>query len=155
MNTSIFGTPDVIVVGAGNAAACAALAARESGANVIPLKPLNKRTVPLGYLVIDFERNFDRTNFALVLKPIPKLRDTIERVVVSIGVDKNVCVDEEKHSLYSPATGWAASIPSNGPTLVGFTARTRATLDVDNRPDESSLLDVVRSPSPSRCLFTT
>ena len=38
MNTSIFGNPDVIVVGAGNAAACAALAARENGANVIMLE---------------------------------------------------------------------------------------------------------------------
>jgi tricarballylate dehydrogenase len=33
-----FGNPDVIVVGAGNAAACAALAAREHGANVIILE---------------------------------------------------------------------------------------------------------------------
>ena len=38
MNTSIFGNPDVIVVGAGNAAACAALAARENGASVIMLE---------------------------------------------------------------------------------------------------------------------
>src|SRR5689334_21219540 len=38
MSNSEFGTPDVIVVGAGNAAACAALAARESGANVIMLE---------------------------------------------------------------------------------------------------------------------
>jgi tricarballylate dehydrogenase len=38
MNTSIFGNPDVIVVGAGNAAACAALAAREMGAAVIMLE---------------------------------------------------------------------------------------------------------------------
>jgi len=38
MNTSIFGNPDVVVVGAGNAAACAALAARESGAAVIMLE---------------------------------------------------------------------------------------------------------------------
>jgi tricarballylate dehydrogenase len=34
---SQFGNPDVIVVGAGNAAACAALAAREHGASVIML----------------------------------------------------------------------------------------------------------------------
>ncbi|MGE5465616.1 MAG: FAD-dependent tricarballylate dehydrogenase TcuA [Methanocella sp.] len=33
-----FGNPDVIVVGAGNAACCAALAARENGANVIVLE---------------------------------------------------------------------------------------------------------------------
>lgn len=33
-----FGTPDVIVVGAGNAASCAALAAREQGASVIMLE---------------------------------------------------------------------------------------------------------------------
>ncbi|AOB30232.1 tricarballylate dehydrogenase [Bordetella sp. H567] len=33
-----FGTPDVVVVGAGNAAACAALAAREQGATVIMLE---------------------------------------------------------------------------------------------------------------------
>ncbi|MES2183410.1 MAG: FAD-dependent tricarballylate dehydrogenase TcuA [Pseudomonadota bacterium] len=33
-----FGTPDVVVVGAGNAAACAALAAREQGASVIMLE---------------------------------------------------------------------------------------------------------------------
>jgi tricarballylate dehydrogenase len=33
-----FGNPDVIVVGAGNAAACAALAARENGASVIMLE---------------------------------------------------------------------------------------------------------------------
>ena len=38
MSTSIFGNPDVIVVGAGNAAACAALAARESGGRVIMLE---------------------------------------------------------------------------------------------------------------------
>ena len=38
MNTSSFGNPDVIVVGAGNAAACAALAARENGASVIMLE---------------------------------------------------------------------------------------------------------------------
>ncbi len=38
MGTSIFGNPDVIVVGAGNAAACAALAARENGASVIMLE---------------------------------------------------------------------------------------------------------------------
>jgi tricarballylate dehydrogenase len=38
MNTDIFGNPDVIVVGAGNAAACAALAARENGASVIMLE---------------------------------------------------------------------------------------------------------------------
>ena len=38
MNTSIFGNPDVIVVGAGNAAACGALAARENGASVIMLE---------------------------------------------------------------------------------------------------------------------
>jgi tricarballylate dehydrogenase len=38
MNTSIFGSPDVIVVGAGNAAACAALAARENGVSVIMLE---------------------------------------------------------------------------------------------------------------------
>ena len=38
MSQSIFGNPDVIVVGAGNAAACAALAARESGGHVIMLE---------------------------------------------------------------------------------------------------------------------
>ena len=38
MSTSDFGNPDVIVVGAGNAACCAALAAREQGANVIILE---------------------------------------------------------------------------------------------------------------------
>ncbi len=38
MSTAEFGNPDVIVVGAGNAASCAALAARESGANVIMLE---------------------------------------------------------------------------------------------------------------------
>ncbi len=38
MSTTDFGKPDVIVVGAGNAAACAALAARESGASVIMLE---------------------------------------------------------------------------------------------------------------------
>jgi tricarballylate dehydrogenase len=38
MNSSTFGNPDVIVVGAGNAAACAALAARENGAAVIMLE---------------------------------------------------------------------------------------------------------------------
>ena len=38
MSKSIFGNPDVIVVGAGNAAACAALAARESGGHVIMLE---------------------------------------------------------------------------------------------------------------------
>jgi len=36
--TTPFGQPDVIVIGAGNAAACAALAARESGASVIMLE---------------------------------------------------------------------------------------------------------------------
>jgi len=41
---SQFGNPDVIVVGAGNAAACAALAAREHGASVIMLEaaPINE-----------------------------------------------------------------------------------------------------------------
>src|SRR3972149_612726 len=38
MNSTDFGNPDVIVIGAGNAAACAALAAREGGANVIMLE---------------------------------------------------------------------------------------------------------------------
>ena len=38
MSTVDFGNPDVIVIGAGNAACCAALAARESGANVIMLE---------------------------------------------------------------------------------------------------------------------
>ena len=38
MSTADFGNPDVIVVGAGNAAACAALAARENGASVIMLE---------------------------------------------------------------------------------------------------------------------
>jgi tricarballylate dehydrogenase len=38
MSTTDFGQPDVIVVGAGNAAACAALAARENGASVIMLE---------------------------------------------------------------------------------------------------------------------
>jgi len=38
MSTMDFGNPDVIVVGAGNAAACAALAARENGASVIMLE---------------------------------------------------------------------------------------------------------------------
>jgi len=38
MSTTDFGNPDVIVVGAGNAAACAALAARENGASVIMLE---------------------------------------------------------------------------------------------------------------------
>ncbi|MBI4191428.1 MAG: FAD-dependent tricarballylate dehydrogenase TcuA [Betaproteobacteria bacterium] len=38
MNTTDFGNPDVIVIGAGNAAACAALAAREGGADVIMLE---------------------------------------------------------------------------------------------------------------------
>lgn len=38
MSTTDFGKPDVIVVGAGNAAACAALAARENGAAVIMLE---------------------------------------------------------------------------------------------------------------------
>src|SRR5688572_9584142 len=38
MSNTDFGTPDVIVVGAGNAAACAALAARENGASVIMLE---------------------------------------------------------------------------------------------------------------------
>jgi len=38
MSTSPFGSPDVVVIGAGNAAACAALAARESGASVIMLE---------------------------------------------------------------------------------------------------------------------
>jgi len=38
MSTTDFGKPDVIVVGAGNAAACAALAARENGASVIMLE---------------------------------------------------------------------------------------------------------------------
>ena len=37
-----FGKPDVIVVGAGNAACCAALAAREKGANVIMLEAASK-----------------------------------------------------------------------------------------------------------------
>ena len=35
---NLFGHPDVIVVGAGNAAACAALAARENGSTVIMLE---------------------------------------------------------------------------------------------------------------------
>jgi tricarballylate dehydrogenase len=38
MATTDFGNPDVIVVGAGNAACCAALAAREQGARVIVLE---------------------------------------------------------------------------------------------------------------------
>jgi tricarballylate dehydrogenase len=38
MNAAIFGNPDVIVIGAGNAASCAALAARENGASVIMLE---------------------------------------------------------------------------------------------------------------------
>jgi tricarballylate dehydrogenase len=38
MTTSNLDNPDVVVVGAGNAAACAALAAREAGANVIMLE---------------------------------------------------------------------------------------------------------------------
>jgi tricarballylate dehydrogenase len=38
MSATDFGKPDVIVVGAGNAAACAALAARENGASVIMLE---------------------------------------------------------------------------------------------------------------------
>ena len=38
MSTTDFGNPDVIVVGAGNAACCAALAARENGASVIVLE---------------------------------------------------------------------------------------------------------------------
>src|SRR5215470_6872002 len=38
MSTTDFGKPDVIVVGAGNAACCAAFAAREAGANVIMLE---------------------------------------------------------------------------------------------------------------------
>ncbi|MDP2705908.1 MAG: FAD-dependent tricarballylate dehydrogenase TcuA [Burkholderiales bacterium] len=38
MSTTDFGNPDVIVIGAGNAAACAALAARESGVKVIMLE---------------------------------------------------------------------------------------------------------------------
>ena len=38
MSTVDFGNPDVIVIGAGNAACCAALAARESGAKVIILE---------------------------------------------------------------------------------------------------------------------
>jgi len=38
MSTADFGNPDVIVVGAGNAACCAALAARENGASVIMLE---------------------------------------------------------------------------------------------------------------------
>ena len=38
MSATQFGDPDVIVVGAGNAAACAALAARENGAGVIMLE---------------------------------------------------------------------------------------------------------------------
>ena len=38
MSTTDFGNPDVIVIGAGNAACCAALAARESGAKVIVLE---------------------------------------------------------------------------------------------------------------------
>ncbi len=38
MSTTDFGNPDVIVIGAGNAACCAALAARESGAQVIILE---------------------------------------------------------------------------------------------------------------------
>ena len=38
MSTTDFGSPDVIVVGAGNAACCAAFAARESGANVVMLE---------------------------------------------------------------------------------------------------------------------
>ena len=38
MSTTDFGNPDVIVIGAGNAAACAALAAREGGATVIMLE---------------------------------------------------------------------------------------------------------------------
>ncbi len=38
MSQELFGTPDVVVVGAGNAAACAALAARESGAEVLMLE---------------------------------------------------------------------------------------------------------------------
>ena len=37
-----FGNPDVIVIGAGNAAACAALAAREQGANVIMIEAAPK-----------------------------------------------------------------------------------------------------------------
>ncbi len=38
MSSTDFGNPDVIVVGAGNAASCAALAARENGASVIMLE---------------------------------------------------------------------------------------------------------------------
>ena len=38
MSTVDFGNPDIIVIGAGNAACCAALAARESGAKVIMLE---------------------------------------------------------------------------------------------------------------------
>ena len=38
MSDTDFGNPDVIVIGAGNAAACAALAARENGAQVIMLE---------------------------------------------------------------------------------------------------------------------
>ncbi|MBX3666598.1 MAG: FAD-dependent oxidoreductase, partial [Burkholderiales bacterium] len=38
MSKELFGSPDVVVIGAGNAAACAALAARESGGRVIMLE---------------------------------------------------------------------------------------------------------------------
>src|SRR5512132_1031291 len=38
MSDTDFGNPDVVVIGAGNAAACAALAAREGGASVIMLE---------------------------------------------------------------------------------------------------------------------
>lgn len=38
-----FGNPDVIVIGAGNAAACAALAAREQGASVIMIEAAPRR----------------------------------------------------------------------------------------------------------------
>jgi tricarballylate dehydrogenase len=43
MSTSDFGNPDVIVVGAGNAAASAALSAREQGASVIMLEAAPRR----------------------------------------------------------------------------------------------------------------
>ena len=38
MSNDIFGSPDVIVVGAGNAASCAALSVREKGASSIMLE---------------------------------------------------------------------------------------------------------------------
>ena len=111
------------------------------------LQPLWKITFSPENLLVHLHRDLRLLLGPAVSEPVPELRNTAERIVIAVGINQDVRVEQVEQSsdpLWSPCQG-----RSSLPTCVGLTPRTLAAFVVDRAPES-----IMRWPKPSRACPT-